>query len=117
MEINLLYGRDGYRLDLPSDLRAVLIEKNAMPVLGDVSRALADALDRPVNAPDLAATRGKTACILVCDITRPVPNQLFLRPLIERLMGAGVAAHNIMVLVATGLHRPQRERRARRSDR
>ncbi|MDQ2802315.1 MAG: nickel-dependent lactate racemase, partial [Pseudomonadota bacterium] len=48
----------------------------------------------------------RSAAIAICDITRPVPNHLFLRPLIETLIGAGIAAERIVVLVATGLHRP-----------
>src|SRR6185295_11455210 len=57
-----------------------------------VERALAE----PVGSPALRdLARGKrSACILICDITRPVPNGLFLAPLIRTL------------LVATGLHRP-----------
>jgi nickel-dependent lactate racemase len=35
-----------------------------------------------------------------------VPNHLVLRPLIERLLKAGLAREAITVLVATGLHRP-----------
>jgi nickel-dependent lactate racemase len=51
--------------------------------------------------------RGKSsACILICDITRPVPNGLFLPTLIRELLEAGLAAERIKVLVATGLHRP-----------
>tara|TARA_B100001964_G_scaffold120331_1_gene133656 strand:+ start:39 stop:1178 length:1140 start_codon:yes stop_codon:yes gene_type:complete len=48
----------------------------------------------------------KSACILICDITRPVPNGLFLGPMIRRLLAQGLAAEAITVLVATGLHRP-----------
>ncbi len=48
----------------------------------------------------------KSACILICDITRPVPNRLFLRPMIETLTANGIPADRITVLVATGLHRP-----------
>jgi nickel-dependent lactate racemase len=39
-------------------------------------------------------------------VTRPVPNGLILRPLITRLLDAGVRRSSITVLVATGLHRP-----------
>ena len=45
-------------------------------------------------------------CILICDITRPVPNGMVLPILVDVLMEAGVAPASIMVLVATGLHRP-----------
>ena len=54
---------------------------------------------------NLAKGRG-SACILICDITRPVPNRLFLRPMIETLIDGGLPLEPISVLVATGLHRP-----------
>jgi len=62
----------------------------------------------PVDSPRLRElARGKrSACILICDITRPVPNALFLPPLIRTLLDAGVPRSGITVLVATGLHRP-----------
>jgi nickel-dependent lactate racemase len=61
-----------------------------------------------VGAPALAElARGRTsACILICDITRPVPNALILAPLVRTLLDSGIAAADITVLVATGLHRP-----------
>ena len=46
------------------------------------------------------------ACIAICDITRPVPNHLFLRPVIETLIDSGVPQARVIVLIATGLHRP-----------
>ena len=47
-----------------------------------------------------------SACILICDVTRPVPNNLVLRPLVQRLLGAGIDPSRITILVATGMHRP-----------
>jgi nickel-dependent lactate racemase len=47
----------------------------------------------------------KSACIAICDITRPVPNHLFLKPMIDILLANGVPQDKITVLVATGLHR------------
>ena len=66
------------------------------------------ALAAPAGCAALAdVARGRrSACILVCDITRPVPNGLFLRPMIETLIAAGIPGAAITVLVATGLHRP-----------
>ena len=46
-----------------------------------------------------------TACIVICDITRPVPNGLILPRLLKQLTAAGVALSNITILNATGLHR------------
>lgn len=104
MDIPLLYGRDGITLTLPPDAKPTLIAKPPMPVLNDPQAVLALALDNS-NLSKLAA-RAKSACILICDITRPVPNALFLRPIIERLIGSGIPESSITVLVATGLHRP-----------
>jgi nickel-dependent lactate racemase len=48
----------------------------------------------------------RSCCILICDITRPVPNGLILAPLVKELIQAGMAPSAITILVATGLHRP-----------
>ncbi|MGI9494019.1 MAG: nickel-dependent lactate racemase [Geminicoccaceae bacterium] len=108
MRIALNYGKDGLAVDLPDDLDIQVIRKPAMPVLAAPEDAIRRALAEPVAAPPLAALAKdkQTACILICDITRPVPNQLFLRPMIETLLDAGMPREGITVLVATGLHRP-----------
>jgi nickel-dependent lactate racemase len=106
--VHLLYGKSGLRIRLPREAQATVIGKRPMAKLSDPHAAVRDALARPVNAaayPSLLRNR-KSACILICDITRPVPNQLFLRPLIEGMLAAGVPRERIIVLVATGLHRP-----------
>jgi nickel-dependent lactate racemase len=46
------------------------------------------------------------AGILICDITRPVPNGLILPAIVRELLAAGLKPESIRVLVATGLHRP-----------
>ena len=108
MRIDLNYGRDGLALELADDLDVHVIRKPAMPVLACPDNAIKEALAAPVSAaPLLDLAKGKSsACILICDITRPVPNRLFLRPMIETLLEAGMPASGITVLVATGLHRP-----------
>src|SRR5207249_4331000 len=76
--------------------------------LADAAAAIAAALANPVGTPPLAhiAHGRKNACILVCDITRPVPNRLILEPLLRILETQGIARRDILILVATGLHRP-----------
>jgi nickel-dependent lactate racemase len=108
MKVNLLYGRNGIDLHLPEDIRATVIRKHPMRPLEDPVRAVKLALEKPVGCPPLAQmARGKkSACILICDITRPVPNGTLLGPLIETITGAGIPKENILILVATGLHRP-----------
>jgi nickel-dependent lactate racemase len=106
--IELNYGRGRLPVDLPDEIDLRVIRKRQMPVLPDPKAAVGEALARPTGAPPLVElARGKrSACILVCDITRPVPNGLFLPILIEQLLDAGLRPDGIKVVVATGLHRP-----------
>jgi nickel-dependent lactate racemase len=108
VQIDLLYGRKGLTVDLEEAVRAHLIRKHPLPLLPDPAGAVRRALEKPVAGPPLQElARGKrTACILICDITRPVPNGLILPPLVESLSRAGIARENMLILVATGLHRP-----------
>lgn len=104
MKVKLLYGRGSLAVRLPEGCEPTVIEKPPMPVAEAPEAAVAAALDRGGLAQ--AAAGARSACILICDVTRPVPNRLFLRPLVERLEGAGVPRGSVTVLVATGLHRP-----------
>ena len=79
-----------------------------MPTIGNPARAAQSALETAVGAPALRvlAEECDTACILVCDITRPVPNHILLPPILKTLLDAGIKPANILLLIATGLHRP-----------
>jgi nickel-dependent lactate racemase len=106
--IALLYGRGQLDLRMPGHAKVTLIEKGKLKKISDPAAAIRRALSEPINSPSLdALARGrKSACILICDITRPVPNHLFLRPMIETLIASGIPLNSITLLVATGLHRP-----------
>ena len=106
--IELLYGRGTIAVTPPPHAVPIIIRKRSMPVLPEPEASLHEALAQPVGCAPLGElARGKrSACILICDITRPVPNGLFLQPLIRTLLDAGVPREGISVLVATGLHRP-----------
>ncbi|HMK34657.1 MAG TPA: nickel-dependent lactate racemase [Desulfomonilaceae bacterium] len=108
MKYLMNYGRTGLDLELPDSWNVTVIDKKPMPILPDPAAAMVDALSRPVGSKTLVekATRGSRACILICDVTRPVPNGFVLRTVIRELLQAGLDAENITVMVATGLHRP-----------
>ena len=80
---------------------------NARP-LDDPSSALRQALLLPIGSRPLGemAAKATTACVVICDITRPVPNTLILPPVLESLERNGIPRGAITILVATGLHRP-----------
>jgi len=108
MNVDLLYGRNNIPLRLPDGIRATVVRKHPMIPIRNPVQAVKQALEKPVGSPPLAemARGGKTACILICDITRPVPNGTLLPPLIETITAAGISREKILILVATGLHRP-----------
>ena len=109
--VRLEYGRTGLPVELPDNLNLrQLAYKDAAP-LADPRSALEAVLERPTGTRSLAElARGRrSACILICDITRPVPNELLLTPVLEILEDAGIAREEILLLVATGLHRPNTE--------
>ena len=108
MKVDVLFGKGKVQVELPSNANVKVIRKPDMPILADPSGAIKRALHEPVACQSLDEL-GKvadSACIAICDITRPVPNSLFLRPMIEMLVAAGMELEKICIVVATGLHRP-----------
>ncbi|MBY0325527.1 MAG: nickel-dependent lactate racemase [Planctomycetota bacterium] len=108
MRIKMDYGKTGLMVDLPNDKVIGPLEiKNATP-LANQSQAISDALSHPIGSKPLAeiAKGKKTACILICDITRPVPNKVILPQILKTIEDAGVPRSGITILIATGLHRP-----------
>jgi lactate racemase len=108
MKIRMAYGRSGAEVDVPGqNLEAVLAMKETAPVR-DPASALTHMLRDPIGGRPLAdiAHGARSACIVICDITRPVPNRVILPPVFAELARAGVSRDNVTILVATGLHRP-----------
>ena len=108
MNLNMLYGKKELNIELPEDIRVFNVEKHPMPVIDNEQEAILRSFDTPIGSKDLhrLAQGKRSACILICDITRPVPNGQILPPLIDTLTSAGIGEENILILVATGLHRP-----------
>ena len=105
---SLRYGRGSLEISVPDKVDVTVIQKPTMPVIDDPVAAVMQALQNPVSTKPLSqlAKNAASACIAICDITRPVPNHLFLRPMIQTMIDAGVPKSAITVLVATGLQRP-----------
>lgn len=108
MRVDVAFGKKSLALELPEGPRYEILETRSAKALDHVHKHLSDALDSPIGSPPLKElARGrKAAAISVCDITRPAPNQVTLPPVLERLHAAGLAAEDITILIATGLHRP-----------
>ena len=111
MNITLDYHRTGLEVRVPDEhLAAVLNMRETSPLVDPVA-ATREALRRPVAGPPLE-TLGlgrRNACVVVSDITRPVPHDIILPPLLECLERSGLRPEDITLLVATGLHAPMDE--------
>jgi lactate racemase len=108
VQITLDYGTTGLLVTLPDANVVGVLRHRAAPPLADAVEAVRAGLRHPVGAKPLTeAARGKeTACIVVCDLTRPVPNPVLLPPILDALAEGGIARENVTILVATGTHRP-----------
>ncbi|MBW1972214.1 MAG: nickel-dependent lactate racemase [Deltaproteobacteria bacterium] len=102
MQIKMYYGKKGLLLNLPDDWDITIIKKKRMPILKKPIDAVYFALKNPVGSKPLVeeAKGCNDVCILICDVTRPVPNSIILSPLIKKLLEAGIDADHITMLVA-----------------
>lgn len=111
MKISLPYGHNELELDLPGNDYTI---DCLLPV--PISRTLAlsaeklveQALSSPIGdrTQFRTVTRNNSIAITINDKTRPVPNNLLLKPLLERFSLLGVPDENITLFIASGTHDP-----------
>lgn len=107
MKLRLDYGKDGLWVDVPDrNLRDVLELSPPAPIPNPAG-AVTDGLYAPIACPPLGqlANGRSSSCVVISDITRPVPNKLILPPILRVLEESGIDRCRTTILVATGLHR------------
>jgi nickel-dependent lactate racemase len=116
MNVRLAYGRTGLWIALPDDGTVTLIEPQQVPGLPDEEAAITAALRSPAGTPALRELVGPddTVAVVFSDLTRPMPNDRVLPPLLAELALAGVDDEQIVLVNALGTHRPQTEEELRR---
>lgn len=104
--VKLLFGEGN--IDLRVLEKVSILDMKKVEPLPDPEGAIYAALAEPIESPPLMElARGRaTACVVISDITRPVPNKVILPPLLEVLEASGIDRENIIILIATGMHRP-----------
>jgi lactate racemase len=107
MQIKLDYGREGLWVEVPEAHLTGVLGLSPAPPKAEPSRAVRDAIAAPVGSPPLRelAAGKRSACVVISDITRPVPNRIILPVLLETLEAVGVPRAGIVILNATGTHR------------
>ncbi|HLJ55529.1 MAG TPA: nickel-dependent lactate racemase [Chthonomonadaceae bacterium] len=108
MRVTLDYGKSGLEVELPDANVIGVLGLAATAALTDPAAAVEQALARPIGTRSLAdVARGRRdACVVICDVTRPVPNRVLLPPILRTIEAAGIPRERITILIATGTHRP-----------
>lgn len=116
MTITSLYGTAQLTLRVAED--AVIYTTRYPVPSADPAALVRRALEQPHGAPPLSAAlqtrRAGMVVLAVADITRPVPYPTFLPDVLARIEAAGVPRNDILLLIATGMHRastPEERRR------
>lgn len=111
MQLELAYGREGLKIELPDDAPVTVIEPRFTPRLPDERAALIEALRNPIASRPLRelTTPEDDVAIIFSDLTRPMPNDRVLPPLLDELAASGVPDEQIVLINALGAHRPQTE--------
>ena len=108
MRVGMKYGRNLLEVEISErNLAGILTLQKSVPI-EDPEHAVWDAIQSPIHSAPLATlARNRTsACVVISDITRPVPNKLILPPILQTLESNGIPRAKITILIATGIHRP-----------
>ncbi len=108
MQVEMRYGTGTLAIEIPDKNVAGVLEISESAPLSDEDSAVRQAIAQPIASAALAEiAKGRTsACIVISDVTRPVPNKVILPPILETLEHAGIRREKITILIATGIHRP-----------
>ena len=95
MKVKLDYGHDGLEIAVPDS--AEVLQMAPSEGLDRIEERIDHALAHPIGTPALRrlAQGRKNACVVIADITRPVPNAVILPPMLRILEEEGIAREDI----------------------
>ena len=99
------FGEGYLYLKIPERNLQKVYSLNEPPSLMDEEKELEISLKNPIQSKPISALVGPQdkVCIILSDITRPVPNDRILTALLKEL--STIPRKNITGVIATGLHR------------
>ncbi|HET7657768.1 MAG TPA: nickel-dependent lactate racemase [Bacillales bacterium] len=109
MRYEIPYGRQQLIFEMDAPVETLMTTKAQIPL--EKRDMVKKAMKHPIGSPRLVdIARGKkNAVIVINDITRPSPSQLFVEEISQELNQAGISDSEITLLVATGNHRANTE--------
>jgi nickel-dependent lactate racemase len=113
------YGKDGLDISINPKWNVTTLRPKKEKVISNPIEAIKSAILNPlggIKLSEIINTKSilKDVCIVIDDATRPVPSHLVLTALIELLHKYGISDSQIIVLIATGLHRKSNEQEIER---
>ena len=108
MEITFQHGKTQIILNAPRD--SIIYESRFPEPDATPEETVRNALNHPIGSPPLhQIIKGRKkgdVVVVVSDITRPLPYARFLPSFLYELEEAGIRRDEILILIATGMHRP-----------
>ncbi len=108
MLLEIPYDKSSLAVDVPES--AIVYRSSYPEPAASASAIVSGALKNPTGSPALqealSGRREGKVVVVVSDITRPVPYRDFLPAFIGEIESAGIRPEEILILVATGMHRP-----------
>lgn len=112
--MNFDYGKNGLDISLDLSWNVDVVRPTYQQIIENPVEKIKEAINNPISCSPLKSIirekqRLNQICVVVSDATRPLPSHLILEVLIEELNSYGIEDDRIVILIATGLHRPSRE--------
>jgi len=107
MKISLRYGLREVKIELSQEKLVGVFTPREIDGVEDAQTEVKRALKNPIGSKglkDIVKLKDKIA-IVIDDITRPLPSQDILPPLLDELTSSGIKEEDIIIIIATGLHR------------
>lgn len=103
------YGTNKLDLVLPDYFSVDTILPQDTPAAVDPHLSAREAVRSPLNFAFHAFRGVKSAAIAINDKTRPVPHDVLLPPILQKLGDLGIPPHAVTLIIASGTHSPMRE--------
>jgi len=110
-KVSVPYGKTTQEAVVSDDIELQVIDVDVPKITTPAEQLLKEAMDNPIGSDRVESLVKKDdqVLIVVNDHTRPGPNQIIVKELITRLVGAGVPDKNIRFIIATGSHRASKD--------
>ena len=108
MQIKIPYGKKSLQVEIPDENILDIVKPKELIPPDSAENILKEAIKNPLGTDKISefVNNNDSIAIVVDDYTRPCPNELLLKPILEELKKIGVSDSNIKIIIATGTHAP-----------